>query len=55
MTNKVYDIVTERITELLEQGTVPWHKPWNAELGMPRSLSTGRLFCGEAVGPPRWR
>jgi antirestriction protein ArdC len=43
---RVYSIVTERICELLENGTVPWHQPWNAELGMPRSLSTGKLYRG---------
>jgi hypothetical protein len=24
----VYQIMTERIIEKLEQGTVPWHRPW---------------------------
>ena len=24
----VYSIVTDRIIDLLEQGVVPWHKPW---------------------------
>lgn len=46
MSERVYQIVTERICELLEQGTVPWHQPWNAELGMPRSLSTDKLYRG---------
>jgi antirestriction protein ArdC len=46
MSNRVYDMVTERIIELLDKGTVPWHQPWNAELGMPRSLSTGKLYRG---------
>lgn len=46
MSNRVYEIVTERICELLDSGTVPWHQPWNAELGMPRSLSTGKLYRG---------
>ena len=23
-----YQVITDRIIELLEQGTVPWHKPW---------------------------
>jgi antirestriction protein ArdC len=42
----VYEIVTNRIIELLESGTAPWHKPWNAEMGMPRSLSTGKPYRG---------
>ena len=25
----VYQIVTDRIIDLLEKGVVPWHKPWN--------------------------
>jgi len=25
----VYEIVTERITKKLEQGVIPWRKPWN--------------------------
>ncbi len=46
MSERVYEIVTERICELLENGTVPWHQPWNPELGMPRSLSTRKLYRG---------
>ena len=29
----VYERVTERVTELLEQGVVPWQKPWHAKVG----------------------
>ena len=28
MKNNVYQIVTNRIIEQLEQGVIPWHKPW---------------------------
>ena len=28
MKNNVYQIVTDRIIEQLEQGVIPWHKPW---------------------------
>jgi len=31
--NKVYDIVTDQIINLLEQGVVPWNKPWNTAGG----------------------
>jgi antirestriction protein ArdC len=24
----VYEIITNRILEKLEKGTLPWHKPW---------------------------
>jgi antirestriction protein ArdC len=26
--NKVYEIVTDRIIKMLEEGTIPWKKPW---------------------------
>ena len=44
--SRVYDIVTERIVELLEEGTVPWHKPWDTALALPRSLATGTPYRG---------
>jgi antirestriction protein ArdC len=25
-----YEIVTERIVKLLEQGVIPWRRPWSA-------------------------
>lgn len=49
MSDRVYEIVAERICELLENGTVPWHQPWDPELGLPRSLSTGKLYRGVNV------
>ena len=27
-TNKAYEVITNKIVELLEQGTVPWKRPW---------------------------
>jgi antirestriction protein ArdC len=43
----VYEIITERILQRLEQGTVPWRKPWHGgEAGMPRNLHTGHLYRG---------
>jgi len=30
MSKSVYEIVTERIMEKLEQGEIPWRKPWNS-------------------------
>lgn len=41
-----YDRITERIVSLLEQGTVPWHKPWKAQTGLPRNLITKRPYRG---------
>ena len=30
MSQKVYDIITSKIVEKLEQGTIPWRKPWGS-------------------------
>jgi antirestriction protein ArdC len=39
----VYSIITERIIEKLEAGTVPWHEPWRS-IGAPRNLMS-KKFC----------
>ncbi len=44
----VYDIVTERILEKLEAGTVPWRKPWSAG-GCPKNLVSGKEYRGVNV------
>ena len=44
--DKPYQVITDRILSLLEQGTVPWQKPWNAEQGQPRNLFTQRKYNG---------
>lgn len=31
MENKVYQMVTDRIVEMLNQGIIPWRKPWHGE------------------------
>jgi len=41
-----YERITDRIIALLEQGTSPWHKPWNARTGMPRNLVTKKPYRG---------
>jgi antirestriction protein ArdC len=46
MNEKSYDRITERIVALLEQGTVPWHKPWQVQTGMPRNLVTQKPYRG---------
>lgn len=43
---KVYEIVTDRILKKLEEGTVPWQKPWNAEAGMPKNLVSEKEYRG---------
>ncbi len=42
----VYQIITDQIINLLEQGVIPWHKPWNAENGAPCNLSSGKAYRG---------
>ena len=42
----VYERVTERITDLLTQGMIPWRKPWNAHVGPPRNGASGRFYRG---------
>jgi antirestriction protein ArdC len=41
----VYSVITERIIENLEQGTVPWHKPWRS-IGAPRNLISKKSYRG---------
>jgi antirestriction protein ArdC len=44
-----YQVITDRIIELLESGTAPWRKPWSARAGagsLPTSMSTRRPYRG---------
>jgi len=41
----VYEIVTERIVKLLEQGIVPWRRPWTST-GLPRNLVSKKPYRG---------
>ena len=41
----VYQIVTDRIIELLEQGTIPWQQPWT-KAGMPQNLISKKPYRG---------
>lgn len=40
-----YEIVTERIVKLLEQGVIPWRRPWSAG-GAPRNLVSKKTYRG---------
>ena len=42
----VYDQITQRITDLLEAGTIPWQKSWNVKTGMPRNIVSKRPYRG---------
>lgn len=41
----VYQLVTDQIIALLEQGVIPWQKPW-AEAGVPMNLLSKRQYRG---------
>ena len=45
MSNRVYEIVTERIIKELEQGNVPWRKPWSAAWA-PKNAVSRRDYHG---------
>ncbi|UFS71760.1 ssDNA-binding domain-containing protein [Geomonas sp. RF6] len=59
---KTYDVINARITELLEAGTVPWRKTWNAEANVPKNLVSGKEYRGINIfllgcmtyGSPYW-
>lgn len=43
----VFDIVTEKVVEFLEKGTIPWRKPWNGVDGGNSPINiTGRGYNG---------
>lgn len=42
----VYEIITARIVEKLEQGEIPWKKSWSAQTQAPRNLFSGNLYSG---------
>ena len=46
MANQVYQIVTDRVIELLERGVIPWHKPWAGEDSCPKNLVSGKHYRG---------
>jgi antirestriction protein ArdC len=46
MNIKSYERITERIVTLLEQGTIPWHKPWKVNTGLPRNLISKKPYRG---------
>jgi len=45
----VYDVINQRIMELLEQGTIPWKKPWNAQSNYPKNIISGKKYQGVNV------
>jgi len=45
----VYQVINSRIMELLESGTVPWRKTWNAQSNYPKNLVSGKKYQGVNV------
>ena len=41
----LYQVVTDKVIELLEAGTVPWQRPWN-QYGLARNYATGHVYTG---------
>ncbi|HVN95585.1 MAG TPA: zincin-like metallopeptidase domain-containing protein [Syntrophorhabdaceae bacterium] len=59
---KVYEIITNAILKKLEQGSVPWRKPWTGQDQMPKNLITKKEYQGinafilgcQDYGSPYW-
>jgi antirestriction protein ArdC len=44
-----YQVITDRVITLLEQGIIPWQKSWHGGELMPRNLASGREYRGVNV------
>ncbi len=44
--SKVYKIITDKIIDKLETGTVPWLKPWNTEHGEIQNFISKKAYTG---------
>ena len=49
MSANVYDTITQRIITLLNEGTIPWRRPWRVANDYPRNLITKRRYSGVNV------
>lgn len=50
LTNKeIYDLISEKIVAMLDNGIIPWQKPWDAESEMPRNAISKRPYHGVNV------
>jgi antirestriction protein ArdC len=49
MTDAIHKIVTDRMIAALQRGTIPWRKPWRADAGQPRSMTTGQPYRGANI------
>lgn len=46
MSTKVYEVINNKIMELLQQGTVPWRKSWHAQSNYPKNLLSKKEYRG---------
>ena len=44
--NDAYQVITDRICELLEKGEIPWKRPWNNGDEMPKNLISKKEYRG---------
>lgn len=41
-----YQLITDKLVELMDAGTIPWRKTWNGVANVPRSVRTGKPYRG---------
>ena len=41
----LYQVITEKVIDLLEAGTIPWQRPWN-QYGLARNYASGHVYTG---------
>ena len=41
----LYQVITEKVIELLEAGTIPWQRPWN-QYGLARNYASDHVYTG---------
>lgn len=46
MSQSIYQSVTQRIIEQLEQGALPWVKPWRVDATADKNISSGKPYQG---------
>lgn len=54
MSSKVAKAVTDKVLDMLEQGLVPWERPWDASVGMPTNAVSGKVYRGSNLFMLSW-
>lgn len=49
LNESVYQVITDRIVHLLEQGTIPWQKPWKSSDQAPQNFVSRKPYRGVNV------